>query len=169
MIRIFLLPYAPTLRFTFQLKARLQLIKWRRGRSDRLISACRVLAAMDVPPQRGPTANKDPTATHLRPFGKFRATAGLRCASTSGAATQASKPYGADGSIAEENGRCKGILVLYLRPSFVPMNWDYGGSPLRSDGGNNALAGPGAPGPVAPGARPGKTGRGTQAWRRLGL
>ena len=44
---------------------------------------------MDVPPQRGPTANKDPTAP-IQPRG--------------------TNPYGADGSIPDEFGVCQYIL-----------------------------------------------------------
>jgi len=86
-------------------------------------SACQALAAMDVPPDGGPPSSR-----------RAGATAGLRYASTSGAANQAkvsptlpspiereggspsplpspiqgegvaSKPYGADGRIAEKTG-----------------------------------------------------------------
>jgi hypothetical protein len=36
--------------------------------------------------------------------------------------------------------------VLYLRPSFAPMNRDFGGSPLRFDGGEQRTGGQAASG-----------------------
>jgi len=58
-----------------------------RSACDRPVSACPALDAMDVPPQRGPTANRDPTAT-IQPRG--------------------TNPNELPRSITEEIGRCKG-------------------------------------------------------------
>ena len=54
---------------------------------------------MDVPPQRGPTANKDPTAPRQpRPFSPSPLPSPIE------GEGGASKPYGADGRIAEKTG-----------------------------------------------------------------
>ena len=107
---------------------------------DRSRSACPAFAAMDVPPQRGPTANMDPTAT-IQPrgtqehFASSTTTAypGLTC--SAGVYPPRKTPYiprprginpratepdakcsqgrGAEGRIAEENGGCQYILTLF--------------------------------------------------------
>ena len=99
---------------------------------------------MDVPPQRGPTANRDPTATSappsLRPLG-YGGSA-LRSDKRGGETEKdhphpfplprhrrasikgegvASKPFGADGSIAEEKGVVKTFSIADLRFSIEPV------------------------------------------------
>jgi len=79
----------------------------------RLLSACPLFAAMDVPPRRQqvgqglfhPHLRLRPGAPGLRRTGLPSPIKGEGVAS---------KPYGADGSIAEENGGCKCILILLL-------------------------------------------------------
>jgi hypothetical protein len=69
-------------------------------RRRRPASACPALAAMDVPPQRGPTANRDPTAK-IQPRG--------------------TKPYGSPGSIADEFGVCQYISKPFTAAQRAPF------------------------------------------------